>query len=277
MTLRVQELRENFEGTHRLVNSSDGITLFLREWKPEGEAEKETAILILHGITAHSGPYEILGKPISNLGYPTFGLDLRGHGLSDGNRGDCPSGERYAKDLCETVSFLKSEYTHIVLLGHSLGVYSSLLVMNNCLTNIAGAVLLSGGREMKPGMFPSMALSTKLNIALNSLVFPSKPVIEYRREGMVGLDDPLFNFKYTLRFMRMLDFAGMEFPEELNIPVFVGVGDTDELFSVESVRDIYNSVPSEDKEFYVQPGARHAVFPEGSWQPLMEWLAHKFI
>ncbi|MHA1907740.1 MAG: alpha/beta hydrolase [Candidatus Thorarchaeota archaeon] len=272
----IVNLRENFTGNHRTFVTSDGVTLFLRAWEPTDVAAKATAILILHGITAHSGPYEFIGVPISKMGFPTFGLDIRGHGLSDGNRGDSPGLERFTKDLCEVVSHLKESYSKIVLLGHSLGVLQSTLIINSCLQNIAGSVLLSGARTMRHGVLPSPSLSKKLKIVFSSITSPSKPVIEYRREGMTGLDDPLFTFNYTLRFLRMVDLKAMAFPENFDIPVFVGVGEDDELFSVDAVKELYNEIPSRDKEFYVQPGARHAVFPEGSFQPLMTWLNDKF-
>ena len=58
---------------------------------------------------------------------------------------------------------------------------------------------------------------------------PSYPVVEYYREGMTGMDDTLFNFRYTLRFLTMLDVKQLRLPKDLNIPVLVGVGDKDEL------------------------------------------------
>jgi len=276
MNIQVSELRRDFVGSHREVITSDGITLFLRAWEPSPEDARNTAILIFHGITAHSGPYEFIGIPLSKAGFPTFGMDLRGHGLSDGNRGDCPSKKRFALDLCETLSFLKETYPRVVTLGHSLGVLSSWIVMDTCSEKIDGAVLLSGARTIRPGIMPKLSSSTKLKIALSSIISPGRPVIKYRREGMTGLDDPLFTFNYTLRFIRLVNLAGIRFVRNLNIPVFVGVGDQDELFSVESVRELYDEIPSKDKEFYVQPGAKHAVFPKGSWTPLVDWLKERF-
>jgi alpha-beta hydrolase superfamily lysophospholipase len=276
MELDIQELRSTFDQNHRTLETSDGITLFLRAWEPEEVAPRDTAILILHGITAHSGPYEFIGIPLSKLGFPTFGLDIRGHGLSDGNRGDSPGVERFTQDLCEAVSFLKNDFPNVILMGHSLGVFQSALIINSCLQNIAGVVLLSAAKTMRHGVLVTPSLGQKLKIGFNSLLYPCKPVIEYRREGMVGLDDPLFTFRYTLRFLRMVDLQGMTFPDGFGLPVFVGVGEEDEMFSVEAVRELYNEIPSADKEFFVQPGARHAVFPEGSFQPMMKWLDEKF-
>ena len=85
MTIDVFELREEFKEPHYLIPTSDEKVLFLRAWEPS--ISSNIAILIFHGITAYAEPYsEIAAKPLAKEGYSVFGLDLRGHGLSDGIR-----------------------------------------------------------------------------------------------------------------------------------------------------------------------------------------------
>ncbi len=276
MTLDINELRERYEGSYHLLVTSDGVNLFLRKWEPKTETPRQSAILILHGITAYSGPYAMIAEPLSEQGFTVYGLDLRGHGLSDGNRGDCPSEERFVKDLCEAIAFVNERHESVVLIGHSLGILSSIFAMRHCLKNISGSVLLSGGVALRAGAVQEMSTAQKLKILFSSIFAPSRPVIKYQREGMVGLDDPLFNFRYTLRFIRLVSFEDIEFPEKLDFPVFVGIGDSDELFSVDSCRELYEMIPSDSKEFYVAEGAKHAEFPDGAWNPLVEWMDQKF-
>ena len=218
----------------------------------------------------------MIGDPLSKAGFTVYGLDLRGHGLSDGVRGDYPSKDRFVKDICETIAFTKQLHDIVVLLGHSLGVLSSVHALNNCLENIDGSILLSGARTIRPEAYPQISALQKLKIGLWSLFSPSKPVIKYGRDGMVGLDDPLFNFRYTLRFMRMMNHKDMEIPTELPIPFFVGIGDSDELFSVDSCRALFEEIPSDSKEFHVFPSGTHTEFPQGSWVPLVTWLEKTF-
>ncbi|MFW9793566.1 MAG: alpha/beta fold hydrolase [Candidatus Thorarchaeota archaeon] len=276
MVVDIQALRENFKAPHHLITTSDKQILFLRQWKSKKSDNKNTAILILHGITAYSGPYEMIAIPLTELGFNVYGLDLRGHGLSDGNRGDSPSMERYSKDLCESIEFVRQLHPKVVLLGHSLGVLSSMIVLNNCLEKIDGAALLSGARVTRPGVYPAMSAFQKLKILFIHLIRPSKQVIRHYRDGMVGLDDPLFNFNYTFRFMRIVGLRDFVFPELGNMPFFVAVGDNDELFSVESCRELYDEIPSTNKMFHIAVGGRHAEFPEGSMAPLGPWLDEQF-
>jgi len=249
VVIDVKKLREDFKEPFDF-----GITLFLRKWEPSNASDK--AILILHGITAYSAPYEMFGNAFSKLGYNTFGLDLRGHGLSDGIRGDYPSKERLINDLVETVSFLKTRVSQLVIFGHSLGV---------------------AGISIRPGVYKSPSVLQKLKILISSIFSPSKPVINYNREGILGLDDPLFNFKYTLRFMRLFDVKKFDMSEELDLPIILGVGEMDELFSVESAKSLLEEINSNDKEFFTMPGAKHAEgFDEESFKKIQSWLVSKF-
>ncbi len=276
MSIQVSKLRDEFDGPHHLITTSDeNKILFLRAWEPQ-TTSKEKAILIFHGITAHSGPYEMIAVPLSQEGYTVFGLDLRGHGLSDGTRGDYPSKERLVKDLCETIEFIKQKVPIVILLGHSLGVLSSLIAVNNCQKDIEGLILLSAARTVRPDVYPKMSIAKKLKILLSSILFPSKPVISYYREGMRGTDDPLFNFKYTYRFMKILSAKNLTLSKKLDFPLFFGLGEKDELFSIEAGRELFNEIPCDDKEFFVVPGAKHAEFPEGSLNRAISWLDEKF-
>jgi len=276
MVVDIPSLRNEFEGPHHLITTSDNQTLFLRKWESRIEESKDTGILLFHGITAYSGPYGMIADPLTELGFTIYGLDLRGHGLSDGNRGDSPGMERFARDLCEAISFVRQKHPKVVLLGHSLGVLSSMIAINNCLENIDGAALLSGARTTRPSGYPSMSTAQKLKIFFSSLFRPSKPVIRYYREGMVGLDDPLFNFNYTYRFMKIVSLRDFEFPDLDDMSIFVGIGDNDELFSVEACRALFDEIPSTNKMFHVAVGGKHAEFPPGSMDQLGIWLDDQF-
>ncbi|MHA2247553.1 MAG: alpha/beta hydrolase [Candidatus Hodarchaeales archaeon] len=278
MKIQVSKLREEIDSPHHLITTSDDKVLFLRTWFPK-ISPKNKAILIFHGITAHSEPYEMIADPLSQEGYSVFGLDLRGHGLSDGNRGDYPSKERFARDLCETIAYVKKKVPVVILLGHSLGVLSAITALNHCLEDIDGLILSSLARTVKPGVYPPISIGKKLKILFSSIFFPRRPVISYYREGMLGLDDPLFNFNYTLRFMKISGVSNpndVKFPNKLNFPIFYSIGEQDELFEVESCKNLFAEIPCENKEFFVIQGAKHAEFPEGSWIRLVAWLNENF-
>jgi acylglycerol lipase len=289
----VAALRNGYTGPHDLVRTSDGKILFVRRWDPK--SNPKLSILIFHGITAYSGPYgPLIAEQLSEAGFTVYGLDLRGHGLSDGSRGDHPSQDRLVKDLSETVVYVKSKSSKLVLLGHSLGALSAIVAFNSSPSEVDGLILLSVAEKIRPGAYPKPKFEAVLKTLIGITLLRGTPLIEYRRVGMRGIDDPLFNFKYSARFYsvmygtgalavsRMIGQGVINSPNlkfkmnRLQIPLLVGVGDQDELFSVDSTKEFFDKIPCEDKEFLVFPGGHHAFFPIGSWTPLVNWLSKKF-
>ena len=272
---RATELRNNYSGPHHLIKTTDGETLFLRRWNPDTikPEKKDIAILILHGITAHSGAYDMAGKPFSANGYITFGLDYRGHGLSGGNRADSPGKERWIADLAETVRYIKGlGFSKVIILGHSMGVAAAICAGDTVPDEIAGLVLLSGAYEGRKGISKPPTFMEKTRFLVSAVIRPSYQSYEYYREGMTVTKDSLFNLRYTPRFLMMLDVKTLRLPTNLDIPVLVGVGDEDELFTVDKVKAFYDMVPGNHKEFIVMKNTTHAVIPVESWMQIVDWI-----
>lgn len=274
-------LRAAYTGPHETFTTSDGETLFLRRWNPDTvvDSKKDIAVLIFHGFTAYSGPYDMAGVPISKGGYTTFGLDYRGHGLSGGNRGDSKSKDRWIADLSEAIKYVKGlGFPKVVVLGHSLGVAASMVAANAVPGEISGLVLLSGAYEGRKGLNKPLSFFQQAKILSSAVFRPSNRAIEYYREGMtVQTVDTLWNYRYTPRFVMMLDVKTLRLPEDLQIPVLVGVGDKDELFEVEKVQDLYDLIPSKKKEFFIMKDATHAKIPVESWEEIVVWLDRVYV
>jgi len=292
MPLDVVRLREEYKDPHERVSTSDGKTLFVRKWNARGAAK--ASILIFHGITAYSGPYgPMVAEQLAAVGYDVFGLDLRGHGLSDGRRGDYPSEERLRKDIAETLAVMKSKSDRLVVMGHSLGALPAIIAAKSHPEDVSGVAIVSAAKKVRTGVYPRPSTGATLRTLLGVAILRGAPLIEYHREGQVGIDDPLFNFRYSARFytvlygegalkvMRMLgsgmiDSPNLNFDGKLRVPLFVAVGEHDELFSADGVREFCDGIECDDKEFHVIPGAKHAVWPKDAFTPLIDWLAKRF-
>ena len=289
--LDVARLRSEFQGPHDLVPTSDGQVLFVRRWEADGKSE--VSVLIFHGITAYSGPYgRLIAAPLTAAGFSVLGLDLRGHGLSDGVRGDYPSRERWERDIAETVAYVRTRARKLVVLGHSLGALSAILAAKVRPDDLSGLILLGAGPKIRVGPYRRPSAAAQFRALLGVAILRGRPLIEYRREGMTGLDDPLFNFRYSARFytiqygvgalrlQRMLregvlDSPNLRFGGKVRIPLLVGVGDQDELIPIESARALCDSIDCDNKEFLVLPGTRHAIVPPGALVPVQQWLARR--
>ena len=288
----VAALRSTFTQPHDLLQTSDGRTLFLRRWG--GVSKPTVSVLLLHGITAYSGPYgPILAEPLARAGFTVYGMDLRGHGLSDGRRGDYPSVARWERDLAETVAFVRERSSKLLVLGHSLGVLSAIHAQQLRPAAVDGLILLSAAKKVRTGVFGPPSGTELLRSLVGVAILRGTPLIGYRREGMIGLNDPLFNFRYSARFYSVLygtgalrvakmfrsgdlDTPRLRFDGKLRIPLLVGVGDQDELFPSEAVREFCQGIDCDTKEFLLVPNARHARFPPDGWGPLIDWLRREF-
>ena len=72
------EREGRFQGAH-------GLTIAYREWRPAAGTTR-AVLLILHGLGEHSGRYRHVAEALTDAGVACFGIDHRGHGLSDGAR-----------------------------------------------------------------------------------------------------------------------------------------------------------------------------------------------
>ncbi len=274
------KLRQKYTQPHHLVTTADGEILFLRRWNTDSTVltHKDCAVLLLHGITAYGGPseYNIACTTIAKGGFTTFALDYRGHGLSGGNRGDNLSKQRWIADFTETVAYIKSlGFSKIVVFGHSLGVATTIYTAMTIPDQLSGLILLSGAYEGK-NKTAEVPFFQKAKILSSAVFRPSFQAVEYYREGMTVPDDSLFTFRYTLRFVSMLNIKELQLPKNLNIPILVGIGDKDELFDIDKVKVLYDDMPGNKKEFLVLQDAYHAKFSIENWGKLVEWLNKNF-
>ncbi len=70
--------------SHGYLEAVGGVRLHYRTWEvPDPRA----ALVVLHGLTEHSGRYSELALSMGTYGYSSYALDLRGHGSSEGRRG----------------------------------------------------------------------------------------------------------------------------------------------------------------------------------------------
>ena len=67
------------------LTTSDGVQLAANEWRPEGTPLM--SVMLVHGQGEHMGRYHLFGEVLAENGVRCIGVDLRGHGISQGKRG----------------------------------------------------------------------------------------------------------------------------------------------------------------------------------------------
>lgn len=112
------------------IMASDGVELAIKIYEPPTATATQTSLLFYHGGGAYSGGgYQNLAKGLSEkYGITVFLPDIRGHGVSGGDRGDAPSKEQVWRDIDTALDFVAKKQqekfgklSKIYLGGHSSG------------------------------------------------------------------------------------------------------------------------------------------------------------
>lgn len=97
----------------------DGTRLRIRSWQASGEPW--AVVLLVHGLSEHSGRYERVGEWLSEAGLEVHAYDHRGFGASGGRRGDVRRWSLLLDDLESRLSAVRRPNLPLVLFGHSMG------------------------------------------------------------------------------------------------------------------------------------------------------------
>lgn len=99
--------------------------LFYRGWKLKNTTIPHSPHIILHihGMISHSEPYIALADCLVNEEILMYGLDLIGHGHSDGRRGDYRSFTLFLQNIEDMLGWLAQKYPNATfhLSGESMG------------------------------------------------------------------------------------------------------------------------------------------------------------
>src|SRR5215831_5517262 len=98
----------------------DGTLLKFRHYP----ADANRVVVALHGSSAEGSYYNPLATPLSTRHHASvYVLDLRGHGLSGGRRGDVDYIGQLEDDLADVLKYIRQKHSgaKLVLLGHSSG------------------------------------------------------------------------------------------------------------------------------------------------------------
>jgi alpha-beta hydrolase superfamily lysophospholipase len=118
-----------------------GNELYYRRWSTE---DPRAAVVFLHGFGEHGGHYHRFAHDLGAQRFEVWGLDLPGHGLSSGERGDFGSVEAIADGATRLLELARRHRPTlpVVLIGHSLGGVTAALMSARGIS--VDAVVLTG-------------------------------------------------------------------------------------------------------------------------------------
>ena len=205
-----------------------------------GEHAKAVVIFV-HGLGEHIGRYNYWVRKFNERGFTFVGLDLPGHGKSDGKRG-------YIKNYSvtdEILDILIREYSKtfpglpVFLYGHSLGggIVVDYLIRKD--PRVKAAVITSPWLRLafEPGQL-KLTLASVMNWLLPSLVQKSGLIVEHISQDTKVVEayknDPLVHDRISVSlFNSAMDAAGHSFnhAEYIRIPLLLLHGSDDKICS----------------------------------------------
>jgi alpha-beta hydrolase superfamily lysophospholipase len=202
--------------THELM-SADATRLQWRDWPV---AAPRGSVLIVHGLGEHIGRYEAAVARLNAWGWRVAGMDLRGHGRSNGARGGLPHSDAMLGDLARLIDALGgASRAPLVLLGHSMGG----LIASRFVAEGLAAQPAPWAREVdalvlsSPALNPGMNGAQKLLLALLGRLAPHLAVGNGLKPAWISRDpavvqayvaDSLVHDRVTPALVRFIVDAG---------------------------------------------------------------------
>ncbi len=142
------------QSTSFWLDTSDGVSLFVYRWVPEGPPK--AVVQIVHGWAEHAARYARLAEALCREGFAVYTEDHRGHGRTArtpaelGYFADRDGWNRVVEDLWQLHQRLQSDHpqTPLVIFGHSLGAFLVQQFISEHGDSIVAAVL--SGTNGKP-------------------------------------------------------------------------------------------------------------------------------
>lgn len=269
---------------------SDGFRLHLDVF----ESEKDNPVVIfIPGTSTYSMCFVELLFKLGNKGYNVIGFDIRGHGRSEGKRGDYTFQE-ILNDTMAVIHYAAKRFNeNITVFGCSQGGIAAFylaameppFVKSVLCQNVAD---LCGSGLERLSRYPSLTKHGTPALRAASKIFPRLPVpitfyLDLAKEKLTHFgdfkqfiyQDPLALRSVRLRALASLVSTPLPKPiEEIKIPVMILHGTADLIFPVTYSRKIYQKLNCK-KKLQLYKGLHHSMLVENVDEILpdvVDWL-----
>ncbi len=235
-----------------------------------------TLMVVHHGVGEHALRYQTLADNLlDDVDVKLVSFDIRGHGHSDGKRGDAAGLAGLADDFAVALDHFVEERRpdRVIVFAHSLGAASVLQYM----THHTPHHLIQGLILSAPPVHVTTDLSQKIKIAVGRVLnkiaptvalptgLPPEGISKVKAEVERYRQDPdvhdLLSARLALSIIddaqRLVDLAG-----RINVPVLLYHGEKDPISHVEGSRRLAKAFGSDDVEYIEWEGMLHETHHE---------------
>lgn len=271
----------------RFFTASDGTSIACTVIWPQ--ADPVAVVAFIHGIAVASRLYTPMADMLAADGYLVTMMDIRGHGFSEGEPGDVPTGASLLKDARDFLGFVREEEGDelpLIAVGHSLGTYIWMATLQSFSeVQVDGIILMSGGvvpqkRSKTPsGRTVGTFIRGHRVEFLLSFLFPGlKPIEIVLPQESQGEDQRLVT-RYSRRFFQSLDIGKQSFGAfygSFNGPILMISGEKDEIMPAAQVRAAYDKLQSSDKSIEMMDELTHTSIIWHGAPVIAGWLDERF-
>lgn len=250
------------------ISAADGTMLYVTDYLlPASQARG--SVVIMHGLGEHSGRYRHVAAFFNECGLSVRCYDHRGHGRSQGKRGDVINGDPMLQDAEIIIEDFSARYAEPpFLFGHSMGGLFAARFALSHLSPLRGLILSSPALALRLSAFeakmlkvlytlaPSLAVSNGVSPAL--LSHDAKVVAAYKA-------DPLVHRKISARLLTSM-LSSIDYCQShagaLAIPTLLLVAGADRLLDPEGSKRFFAKLPAGMAQMHVYDGMYHEIFNE---------------
>jgi alpha-beta hydrolase superfamily lysophospholipase len=273
------------EQTTGAFQTPDHLNIYTTQWLPDDSPN--AVVILIHGISEHSGRYQHVAEALATAGYAVYALDHRGHGKSNGERVQINSNTQFMSDL--KIFFdsihLENNNQNIFLLGHSMGSVIALQFALKYQADLTGIIVTGTGIDVGSTVAPMLRniantlyrLMPHAPIAapISVDILTSDPQMQQRWR-----DDTLIHRGWTpistAKYIIDTGEAIQENASKLQLPILIMHGGDDKLTPVSGSHILHESVGSTDKTLKIWPEMQHEIMNEVDRQQVLamiiDWL-----
>jgi acylglycerol lipase len=268
--------------TEERIDGAGDLRLFIRSWRPDNGARG--AVVIVPGFNAHSGYYSWVAEQLVAGEFAVYAVDLRGRGLSDGERYYVESFSDYVSDVSRGMALAKcrEEGLPVFLLGHSAGGVISCLYALAHPSELSGLICESFAFQIPAPDFALAVLKGVSHLAPHAHVLHLKNEDFSRDPKAVQAmnDDPLIAHETqptltVAELVRADERLNNEFPL-IKLPLLILHGTGDKAAESRGSQVFYDKAGSADKTLKLYEGHYHDLLNDLGKEAVMadisSWL-----
>ena len=253
------------------LTASDGLSIFLRVWKPEDE-EPRAVLILVHGLAEHAGRYQNVVDVFLKQGYAIYGHDHRGFGRSGGRRGDFERFEQVLADLDQVVELARTQFPDLPLglYAHSMGGTIGVQYLSHYPGSFQSAILSAPGFGAGPDQNQFLLATARVlakiapTLSINRGSSGEYKLSHDPAQATAWDADPDVHSYATPRFaMRYLEAASEAKSQlgQLSLPLLVVMGEEDVTIDRDDIREAVADA-GDNLTFITYPGAYHEIHNE---------------